>query len=114
MEKKNILSRRVLTHANRHTPVCLMNPTNNPVVIRKCKMVGSFEPNDEVQENTKHSGINSIGKDLQEQLQILLEKSSEHIDKAQSSKLKATASITKMCLHYTSMKCVIQKLLHIK
>ena len=44
MEKKNIFNGRVLTHVNRHTPVCLMNPTNNPVVIRKGKMVGTFEP----------------------------------------------------------------------
>ena len=80
-------------------PVCLMNLTNNPVVLRKGTMTGTFEPIDEVQENTKHRGRNSSGEDLPEQLKDLLGRRSEHIERAQRSKLKATSNITKMCVH---------------
>ena len=53
MEKKNILSGRTLSHANRQVPVCLMNPTEDPVIIRKGTIVGTFEPVDKVKEETE-------------------------------------------------------------
>ena len=67
-----------------------MNPTSNPVVIRKGTLLGTFEPMDEVKEDHKQNNSVRIVKDLPEQLQMLLEKSSKHLDRTQKCKLKET------------------------
>ena len=90
IERKSVLSGRVLAKANEIVPVRLMNPTSNPVVIKKGTLLGTFEPVDEVKED--HTQNNSVrnAKELPEQLQMLLEKSSKHLDRTQKCKLKET------------------------
>ncbi|MCG8032936.1 MAG: DDE-type integrase/transposase/recombinase, partial [Candidatus Thiodiazotropha taylori] len=90
MERKNILSGRVLTKANEKVPVRLMNPTNSPVVIRKGTIIGTFEPVDDIKENQNQQNERGAKQELPAQLQELLAKSSKHLDKAQKNKLKET------------------------
>ena len=90
IEKKSVLSGRVLAKANERVPVCLMNPTSNPVVIKKGTLLGTFEPVDEVKEDHKQNNSVRYVKDLPEQLHMLLEKNSKHLDRTQKCKLKET------------------------
>ena len=58
MESKNIMSGRVLTKAHENVPVRLMNPSHEPVVIRKGTETGTFEfvievKGDSVDQNTR-------------------------------------------------------------
>ena len=90
IEKKGVLSGRVLAKASERVPVRLMNPTDSPIVIKKGTILGTFEPVDEVKEDTKSSHSVGKNKNLPEQLQILLDKSSKRLDRAQKGKLKET------------------------
>ena len=90
VEKKNILSGRVLTKASQKVPVRLMNPTDNPVVIRKGTILGTFEPVEEVKEDSKQCNSFGNSRALPEQLQGLLDKSSKQLDKNQKGKLRET------------------------
>ena len=90
IERKSVLSGRVLAKANERVPVRLMNPTSNPVVIKKGTLLGTFEPVDEVKEDHKQNNSVRNAQDLPEQLQMLLEKSSKHLDRTQKCKLKET------------------------
>ena len=85
-ERKMVLSGRVLAKAN--VPVRLMNPTNNPVVIRKGTVIGMFEPVDDLMEDYRQQNEGRNSKELPAQLQLLLDKSSKYLDKTQKYKLK--------------------------
>ena len=87
-ERKMVLSGRVLAKANEKVPVRLMNPTNNPVVIRKGTVIGMFEPVDDLMEDYRQQNEGRNSKELPAQLQLLLDKSSKYLDKTQKYKLK--------------------------
>ena len=53
-----------------------MNATSKSVVIKKGTIVGTFEPVNEVRENTEQLNGVKIVKELPEALQVLLDKSS--------------------------------------
>ena len=90
MEKKNILSGRVLARADSEVPVRLMNPTTNPIVIRKGTIIGTFEPIAEVKEMAKKENEHRSGHCLPEPLQDLVDRSSKQLDNEQKCKLKET------------------------
>ena len=52
--------------------------------------MGTFEPVNEIRENTEQLNGVKIAKELPEALQILLEKSSKHLDRNKNNKLKST------------------------
>ena len=89
MEKESVLGGRVLAKADENVPVRLMNATSKPVVIKKGTIVGTFEPVNEVRENTEQLNKVKIVKESPEALQVLLDKSSKHLDRAQKNKLKS-------------------------
>ena len=90
IERKSVLGGRVLVKAAEHVPVRLMNATNKPVVIKKGTILGTFEPVDEIRSSPKEQGVRKVAKELPEQLQILLDRSSKHLDKTQKNKLEDT------------------------
>ena len=99
IERKRVLSGRVLTKASEIVPVRLMNPTDSPVVIRKGTTIGMFEPVDDMKENHSQHNEGRNTKELPAQLQMLLNKSSKYLDRTQKYKLKETLGcITRMYL----------------
>ena len=90
MEKKNILSGRVLAKADSKVPVRLMNPTTNPIVIRKGTIIETFEPIAEVKEMAKKENERRNANDLPAALQDLVDRSSKQLDREQKCKLKET------------------------
>ena len=88
IEKKRVLSGRVLAKASETVPVCLMNPTDSPVVIRKGTTIGMFEPVDDINENHSQHNEGRNTKELSAQLQMLLDKSSKYLNRTQKYKLK--------------------------
>ena len=85
--------------------------TDNPV--RKGTIVGTFVPVDEVKVETERRCRKSSGKELQEQLQILLQ-SAKHLGRAQKSKLKATLNNNQDVFALKMMIWGKQKLWNIK
>ena len=90
MENKNIMSGRVLTKAHENVPVGLMNPSNEPVVIRKGTEIGTFEPVVDLMVGTRKHRAQDNNNLLSEQLQTLLDKSSEHLNRTQKRQLRST------------------------
>ena len=80
MESKNIMSCRGLTKTYENVPVRLMNPSHEPVVIRKGTEIGTFEPVREVKGNNVDQSTRKDNSALPQQLQILLERSSKHLN----------------------------------
>ena len=77
-----------------------MNATNKPVVIKKGTIVGTFEPDDEIRSSPKEQGVRKVAKELPEQLQILLDRSSKHLDKTQKKKLEDTLKKLSGCIRF--------------
>ena len=90
MENKNVMSGRVLTKAHENVPIRLMNPSNEPVVIRKGTEIGTFEPVVDVTVDNREHMAQGNSNVLPEQLQTLLDKSSEHLNRTQKRQLRST------------------------
>ena len=76
----------------KNVPVGLMNPSNEPVVIRKSTEIGTFEPVVDVKVDNREHRAQDNSNVLPEQLQTLLDKSSEHLNKTQKRQLRSTST----------------------
>ena len=90
MENKNVMSGRVLTKVHENVPVRLMNPSNEPVVIKKGTEIGTFDPVVDVTVDNREHKAQGNSNVLPEQLQTLLDKSSEHLNRTQKCQLRST------------------------
>ena len=84
------MSGRVLSKAHENVPVRLMNPSNEPVVIRKGTEIGTFKPVVDVTVYNREHRAQGNSTVLPEQLQTLIDRSSEHLNRTQKRQLRST------------------------